>query len=62
MTDTEVLFNKIRYFLREDLLPRERSFILQVLDSSLQESFDQGRNEGLDEGRATSNDFRFYIP
>lgn len=62
MTDTEVLFNKIHHFLREDLLPKERSFILQALDSSLQESFDQGRSEGLDEGRAAPNDFRFYIP
>lgn len=62
MTDTEVLYNKIQSFLHEDLLPKERSLILKALDEALQDSFDQGRNEGLDEGRAASNDFRFYIP
>lgn len=60
MTDTEHLFKKIQLFLREDLSPLERSRILQILEDSLQESFDQGRSEGLDQGR--TNDIRFYVP
>jgi hypothetical protein len=65
MTEAERLYQVLLPMFRDNLQlnnQETRKLILDAISEAFQLQYEQGRESGLDEGRAPDNDIRFFVP
>lgn len=65
MTEAEKLYQVLLPMFRNNLQlnnQETRKPILDAISAAFQLQYEQGRESGLDEGGASDNDIRFFVP